>query len=75
MQELEARVSDLETQLAAAQTALETVLPWIGVDDQLRVRLERSEQAIFALIQEPGNPFASAELARNILTSIPVPQG
>jgi hypothetical protein len=46
----------------------QTLAPWIGPNGQLRVRLERLEQAVFALIEDP-----SGEKARVILTSIPVP--
>lgn len=71
---MEARVSTLETDLTAAQVALETVTPWIGPEGQLRVRLERSEQALLALISDPNNPASSAQRAQAILTAIPAPQ-
>lgn len=51
-----------------------TVEQWVGPEGQLRVRLERSEQAILALIDDPGQPYASADKARMILTTIPAPQ-
>jgi len=54
--------------------ALETVTPWIGPEGQLRVRLERSEQALLALISDPNNPASSAQRAQAILTAIPAPQ-
>lgn len=56
------------------EKTVSTLEPWIGADGQLRVRLERMEQAVLALIEDPLNPAASAERARAILTSIPAPQ-
>jgi hypothetical protein len=83
IEELEARVSTLEdhaTSVLFTKTETErleqmhaAVEPWVGPEGQLRVRLERMEQAVFALIQDPNNPVSSAAQARAILTAIPTP--
>jgi hypothetical protein len=80
IEELEARVSVLETEVdhlgvshAATSETVSAVEPWVGPEGQLRVRLERMEQAVFALIQDPANPVSSAAQARAILTAIPTP--
>jgi hypothetical protein len=54
-------------------TVLLAVEPWVGPEGQLRVRLERMEQAILALISDPHNPISAALQASRILTSIPTP--
>jgi hypothetical protein len=41
------------------------------VNGQARLRLERAEQAILALVSDPTNPVASAEKAQAIITSVP----
>jgi hypothetical protein len=42
--------------------------------EQAQVRAERLEQALLALLEDPGNPHSAADRARAILTAIPVPQ-
>lgn len=69
------RLDETVARVDRLETDVDTVLPWIGVEGQLRVRLERAEQAILALISDPANPFSAAEKAQAIITSIPVPQG
>ena len=78
---MEARVSTLETEVdhlgvshASTSKTVSAVEPWVGPEGQLRVRLERLEQAFLALINDPHNPVSSAQLAQAILTAIPTPQ-
>ena len=73
LEELEARVSTLETELERVHEIVSVLEPWVGPEGQLRVRLERAEQGLLAVISDPGNPHASAEKARAILTAIPAP--
>lgn len=67
------RIDVLQADLAAHATTTATVEPWVGPEGQLRVRLERLEQTVLALLEDPNNPVSSAERARMILTSIPAP--
>ena len=43
------------------------VRPWIGLDGQARIRLERLEQAMLALTEEPSTPYVAAAMARRAL--------
>lgn len=63
----------ISSRFDAVEELTSTLEPWVGVNGQLRVRLERMEQAVLALIEDPLNPAASADKARAILTQIPVP--
>lgn len=73
--ELHSEREVIANRLDAVETVAQTLEPWVGPDGQLRVRLERMEQAVFALIEDLAyNPSTAAERARNILTAIPTPQ-
>ena len=73
LREHDASLDVLSKRVDGIATVVETIEPWVGAEGQLRVRLERAEQALLALIGDPMNPAASAERAKQILTSIPVP--
>jgi predicted RNase H-like nuclease (RuvC/YqgF family) len=63
----------LKSRFDGLEQIAQHVEPWVGPTGQLTVRLERSEQAILALISDPHNPISSALQASRILTSIPTP--
>lgn len=82
MDTLRGEVDDLTSErevialrLDAAEATLSAVEPWVGPDGQLRVRLERAEQAFLALLEDvANNPASAVDRARQILTTIPAPQ-
>jgi predicted RNase H-like nuclease (RuvC/YqgF family) len=80
VEELSSENATLRTDLEALKSRFDgleqlaqQVEPWVGPTGQLTVRLERSEQAILALLSDPHNPVSSAQRASAILTAIPTP--
>lgn len=73
VEQLQGRIDVFQTNLDAISNIVQTLEPWVGPNGQLTVRLERSEQAILALIGDPHNPMSSAQRATAILTAIPTP--
>lgn len=73
--ELHSEREVIATRLDGLERLAQTIEPWVGPEGQLRVRLERTEQAFLALLEDLAyNPASAADRARQILTTIPTPQ-